>query len=79
MNVGTWDQPVWFAPEHLRILPYQIYKRPVPDHLTRGMLDVACQPPERSKALIQMEGLKNLGVDVATGLVSLVSSSYTAR
>jgi hypothetical protein len=38
VNLGNKEDKSWFAPEHLHILPYQLYNRPVPDHLTKSML-----------------------------------------
>ncbi|KAF1951180.1 Piwi-domain-containing protein [Byssothecium circinans] len=69
INVSTRDKAVWLAPEHLHILPYQLYKRPVPDHLTRFILDEACKHPQASRAMIELEGLKQLGVTSSQGLV----------
>lgn len=71
VNVGKRERPCWFAPEHLRILPYQIFARLVPEHLTKDMLHVACQPPRQTRALIE-RGLSHMGVNPAEGFVSLV-------
>ncbi|KAI1516201.1 hypothetical protein A1F97_06134 [Pyrenophora tritici-repentis] len=46
VNVGTGDRPVWYAQEHLRIVPYQPYTKPVPDQFTSSMVNEACRSPE---------------------------------
>lgn len=58
---------MWYPPEQLRILPYQMYKRKVPDSLTREMLKQANLSPEVTRARIEHEGLGNLGA-VSTGV-----------
>jgi eukaryotic translation initiation factor 2C len=68
INVGTSIKPTWIAPELLHILPYQLYKRPVPDHLTHYMLNEACKHPRDSRSLIENEGLKQLGITSSGGL-----------
>ena len=57
VNLGNKTNPSWFAPEHLRILPYQIYRRPVPDRLTSDMLDLANNTPIKNQILITGHGL----------------------
>jgi eukaryotic translation initiation factor 2C len=61
VNVGTDDEPVWYAQEHLRIVPYQLYKRPVPEHLTSSMVNQAALDPDVARTLIEREGLVHLG------------------
>lgn len=72
VNLGRRDKPEWYAPEHLQIVPYQLYKRTVPDHLTKSMLDVARRLPDTNRALIENEGLRNLGIIVKDGMVPFV-------
>ena len=55
INCGTDDRPMWYLPEKLQILPYQLYKRKVPDGLTSDMLLVVCNHPDVSRALIEHE------------------------
>jgi eukaryotic translation initiation factor 2C len=57
VNLGNKANPSWFAPEHLRIMPYQVYRRPVPDHLTSDMLAIANNTPEVNQRLMNMHGL----------------------
>lgn len=74
INCGTKMNPIWYPPEVLQILPYQIYKRKVPDALTKSMLEVACHHPTTTRALIEHEGLRKLGVGYYGGLTPLVST-----
>jgi eukaryotic translation initiation factor 2C len=62
INCGTEESPKWYLPEKLRILPYQIYRRRVPDSLTADMHAVACHHPKVTRALIEHEGLPMLGL-----------------
>lgn len=75
VNLGSKEKPSWFAPEHLRILPYQMLSRLVPEHLTKDMLAVACQPPAPTRARIELEGLSNMGISMGQGFVSFVSTT----
>ncbi|KAI4671213.1 uncharacterized protein J4E88_009246 [Alternaria novae-zelandiae] len=61
VNVGTATDPVWYAQEHLRIVPYQIFRRPVPEHLTSSMVNQAALNPGVAQTLIEREGLAHLG------------------
>ncbi|KAF1849347.1 Piwi-domain-containing protein [Cucurbitaria berberidis CBS 394.84] len=67
INCGTKLKPLWYPAEVLQILPYQIYKRKVPDGLTKDMLDIACHPPKDTRALIEHEGLRKLGLSSSPG------------
>jgi eukaryotic translation initiation factor 2C len=62
VNVGTDNDPCYYPQEFLRILPYQQFKKLVPEKLTDGMLRAACQGPQQNRALIEAEGLKKLGI-----------------
>lgn len=64
-NVGTDADPVWYAQEHLRIAPYQIYTRTVPDHLTASMVEQAALGPQVAQHLIEQEGLAHIGFSEA--------------
>lgn len=72
VNVGTDEDPCYYPQEFLRILPYQVFKRLLPDGFTQGMLDAACQGPQQSRALIEAEGLKKLGIEPKAGLQAFV-------
>lgn len=61
VNVGSQLHPVWYAQEHLRIVPYQLYTRPVPDKYTSSMVLQASRTPVVSRAYIENEGLARLG------------------
>lgn len=73
INCGTDNRPKWYPAEKLLILPYQMFKRTVPDTLTADMLDVACHFPETTRALIEHEGLRKLGLDPEGGPMQFVS------
>jgi eukaryotic translation initiation factor 2C len=59
--VGTDHDPIWFAQEQLRILPYQVYTRPVPERLAGSMVNEAAKTPAHGRAFIEKEGLSALG------------------
>ncbi|EAT81960.2 hypothetical protein SNOG_10566 [Parastagonospora nodorum SN15] len=61
VNVGTMRDEIWFAQEQLRILPYQIYSRPLPESLTGSMVQEAAKTPADGRAHIEKEGLGALG------------------
>jgi eukaryotic translation initiation factor 2C len=74
INVGSDADPVWYAAEMLRILPFQLYSRPVPDHLAQFMVEEAARSPAESQRLIENEGLSHLGfADVKDEAVRFVS------
>jgi eukaryotic translation initiation factor 2C len=73
INCGRDSRPTWYPAEKLSILPYQLFKRTVPDTLTADMLDVACNLPETTRALIEHEGLQKLGLIPGQGVTSFVS------
>lgn len=65
MNVsGNPDNPTWFAPEKLRVLPFQIFPEKVPERLGPSFLKVATRSPAANRALIQAEGLKSFGINI---------------
>ncbi|CAE7032959.1 Piwi domain containing protein [Pyrenophora teres f. teres] len=70
VNVGPGDRPVWYAQEHLRIVPYQPYTKPVPDKFTSSMVNEACRAPELSRAYIENEGLKSIGFSIGANAVA---------
>ncbi|KAL1606847.1 hypothetical protein SLS60_004256 [Paraconiothyrium brasiliense] len=73
INVGSETNKIWYAQEHLRIIPYQIYTRPVPDHLTGSMVNTAARDPNVARTLIENEGLSKLGISqVGDSKVSFV-------
>ncbi|KAL5415744.1 hypothetical protein PMIN03_002520 [Paraphaeosphaeria minitans] len=55
------DDPIWYPHEFLRIVPFQVYSKPVPERLTQAMVGEACHDPAISRAMIQAEGLSSLG------------------
>jgi eukaryotic translation initiation factor 2C len=75
INCGTDDRPLWYPPEKLKILPHQLYKRQVPDTLMASMLEVASHHPRTTRALIELEGLRKLGLEPGAGLQPFVSVS----
>jgi hypothetical protein len=79
INLGTAQNTAWFAASKLRILPYQIYRRPVPDHLTDGMLKNAAKTPAESETLVRdVFRFMNVQDRSAKGFTSFVSS-YNAH
>jgi eukaryotic translation initiation factor 2C len=75
VNVGSDAEPVRYAQELLCIVSYQLYTRPVPDHLTVFTVKKAAHSPAHSQWLIHNEGLRHLGfTEVKDQLVGLVSS-----
>jgi eukaryotic translation initiation factor 2C len=73
INVGTKDDPIYYPREYLRILPYQIYKRLLPDSLVPEMLNSATHLPARSRQLVEVEGMNSLGLDPTQTEQPLVS------
>lgn len=61
VNVGKKDEPIWYPQEFLRIVPFQVYTKQVPENLTAAMVKEACRDPAESRMLIEMEGLRSLG------------------
>ncbi|KAF2710115.1 Piwi-domain-containing protein [Pleomassaria siparia CBS 279.74] len=62
VNVGDKDNEIWLPQEFLRILPYQLYRKIVPEKLTDKMLKSAAHTPVMSRSLIEAEGLLKLGI-----------------
>jgi hypothetical protein len=74
INLGTARDPEWFAASDLLILPHQIYRRPVPDHLTDTMLKRAAMIPAECIPLIeQVFDFLKISVPDNTGEASFVS------
>ncbi|KAF2748589.1 Piwi-domain-containing protein [Sporormia fimetaria CBS 119925] len=72
VNLGKPDNPRWYAPEHLRIMPYQMHRRTVPERLMGDLLKTACLKPKKVRALIEKEGLGAMRItDNDTGLMLL--------
>ena len=74
INCGTEKEPVWYAQEQLQILPWQIYRQPVPEKFASGMVQEAAKKPDESRALIENEGLRNLGFDQQSVTSALFSN-----
>ncbi|CAN9251435.1 unnamed protein product [Alternaria alternata] len=62
VNLGSRHDPRWYCPEDLIVLPYQMYKGPLPETITAGMLDVACHVPFDAAALIDVEALETVEI-----------------
>lgn len=75
INVGTEADPVHYPREYLRIMPYQIYKRLLPESLVEGMLNNATHLPKESRRLVEIEGMASLGLDPTQNQQELVSPS----
>lgn len=71
---------MWFAPEHLDIIPDQIWGKIIPDAIAAAFHGHACVPPDQTRARIEMEGVAQLSrrvTDPQNQLAPLVSlSSY---
>lgn len=74
INCGTAANPSWFLAEHLEILPFQIFKRKVPDSLTSLMIKHACHGADMTRALVEHEGLPKLGLIPGASMSTLASS-----
>jgi hypothetical protein len=66
VNVSTAGRPTWFAPEHLRILPDQIYAKIIPDFVANDFHRNACREPREIRSRIEQEGLRHIPI-TATG------------
>jgi eukaryotic translation initiation factor 2C len=55
INLSTTHGETWYSATHLKILPNQVYRRPVPDALTDVMLNKACRPPQDNKERLETE------------------------
>jgi hypothetical protein len=53
INLGTPRDKKWFSPSKLAIVPHQIYRRLVPDHLTDTMLMRAAKIPAECVPIIK--------------------------
>ncbi|KAF2126832.1 Piwi-domain-containing protein [Dothidotthia symphoricarpi CBS 119687] len=73
VNVGSFSHPVWYAQEHLRIVPYQAYTRPVPNKYTATMVTEAARSPSANRAFIEKEGLRSLGFTTGADAVPFVT------
>jgi eukaryotic translation initiation factor 2C len=73
VNVGSRQNPVWYAQEFLRIAHYQPYTRPVPDSYAASMVDQACRDPRVSRAYIEREDLGSIGFTIGAGTTAFVS------
>jgi hypothetical protein len=62
VNLGSTQDPKWYAPEDLEIIPYQIFTSVVPASLAESMLRVACLQPYEAAALVEVEALDALGI-----------------
>jgi hypothetical protein len=82
VNLGNGENKSWFAPEHLQIMPYQVYNRVVSDHLTESMLEIAKKTPHANRDLIASEGMRSLNVELGSedllSIVGLHSSPLTS-
>jgi len=84
INVGTRFHKAWYAPEHLRIVKNQVYRKPVPELLTKHMVETACIPPtetrsftqEAVKAFLDMGRCPALAIILAMHEVSATWLSY---
>ena len=66
VNVGTAGRPTWFAPEHLRILPDQIYAKIIPDFVANDFHRNACREPREIRSRIEQEGLSRYHSFIST-------------
>ncbi|KAH7380393.1 hypothetical protein DE146DRAFT_295085 [Phaeosphaeria sp. MPI-PUGE-AT-0046c] len=57
VDLGTGSEHAWFAPEHLRILPNQIYTRVIPDSVAKIFHEMSCKKPQSTRSCIEKEGL----------------------
>ncbi|KAL5450265.1 hypothetical protein PMIN07_001265 [Paraphaeosphaeria minitans] len=62
VNLGSPQDPKWYAPEQLRIMPFQLYKDVLPPRWTAGMIETACVRPIVNSALIEVSGMRTMGL-----------------
>ena len=65
IDLGTGPEPSWFAPEHLRILPDQIYARVIPEAVAQTFHSMSCKIPQSTRACIELEGLAAIPRNIA--------------
>ncbi|KAI9842921.1 MAG: hypothetical protein M1837_006753 [Sclerophora amabilis] len=59
---GSGQPPMWFPPEKLWILPFQLFRGKLNDEQTGEMIKIACRKPVLNVAAIVGEGLPSLGI-----------------
>ncbi|KAK8173512.1 ribonuclease H-like domain-containing protein, partial [Phyllosticta citrichinensis] len=65
VNLGGKDKAVWYAPEMLRILPYQPYRAKLSPAQTTNMISQACKKPPAKISDILGDGLRTIGLRVS--------------
>ena len=75
VNLGAPQNPKWYAPEHLKIMPFQLFRDVLPSEWTAGMIETACRFPEINAGLIGVSAMQTLGLSTqnTSGSQQLVS------
>ncbi|KAF3038916.1 hypothetical protein E8E11_000595 [Didymella keratinophila] len=77
VNLGSSYDPKWYAPEHLMVMPHQMYTSVVPSALTESMLGAACLSLLEAASRVDVEAQKAMGIPPTQGdalpLVRLVT------
>lgn len=62
VNLGETGKPTWFLPEHLWVLPNQVYRPKLTGDQTTKMLEHASLQPEQNRHAILTDGIGALGI-----------------
>ncbi|KAJ4351686.1 uncharacterized protein N0V89_007029 [Didymosphaeria variabile] len=80
VNLGSRQDPKWYAPEELQIMPYQLHKDLLRPIWTAAMINTACIKPYENAALIEVSGMEALGfAPNAVGMSALVSARWNTK
>jgi hypothetical protein len=78
VDLGTGDEPSWFAPEDLQIVPYQIWARVIPDAVANDFHRIACKTPGDTRSCTELESLAELPRNL-TGLSANTNTHANAQ
>jgi eukaryotic translation initiation factor 2C len=73
VDLGSPGAPSWFAPEHLQILPNQIWSKIIPDRVAEAFHGVSRQNPKANRGRIEREGIDCFRKGQGDELVSCTS------
>jgi hypothetical protein len=77
VNVGSTQNPIWYAQELLKVLPDQIHKHTLPKGLVTTIL-AKCKPTSDMKARMDEEALGGFGImSIPAELTFLVRSTLS--
>lgn len=70
VNLGPAHSPKWYAPEQLKIMPFQLFRDVLRPRWTAGMIRTACVRPPNNAAWIEVAGMQTLGLSTSGPLRS---------